>query len=69
MKFTRMGQWHELSEDGAYTVAAARVDDHFRFQAWKLVPEKGKMAALLGTFDDVEEARQRCRDHKQGVAA
>lgn len=69
MTFTRMGQWHEISDCGAYTVAASRVCDTFKFQAWKLVPEKGKAAALLGTFDDAEGARKCCREHREGVAA
>ncbi len=69
MTFTRMGQWHELSDCGAYTVAASRVSDAFKFQAWKLAAEKGKTASLLGTFDDAVSARQCCRDHREGAVA
>lgn len=69
MNFTRMGQWHEISDDGAYTVAASRVGDRFKFQAWKLAAEKGRAASLLGTFDEASAARACCQEHRGGVAA
>jgi hypothetical protein len=69
VRFDRVGQWHEISECGAYTVAASRVGDRFKFQAWKLAAEKGKSATLLATRDDAEAARQACRDHKDGRLA
>lgn len=65
MNFTRMGQWYEISECGEYTVAASRVNDRFKFQAWKLAADSGKTATLLGTKDDAEEAREICRQHKK----
>jgi len=67
--FTRIGEWYEISDDGAYTVAAARVQDRFKFQCWKLAAEKGKTATLLGTFDEADAARQCCREHRDGVRA
>jgi hypothetical protein len=69
MNFTRVSDWHEISDCGAYTVSAARVQDRFKFQAWKLAAEKGKTATLLGTFDEVALARQRCQEHREGIAA
>lgn len=67
MNFTRMGQWYELSDCGGYTVAASRVQDRFKFQAYKLAPGKGQTAELLGTFDDAEGARGRCRAHRERI--
>lgn len=69
MRFNRVGAWHEISECGAYTVAAVRVNDRYKFEAWKLVPEKGKTALSLGVFDDAEAARNACREHKAGKVA
>lgn len=60
MKFTRMGQWHEISQCGKYVVSGAHVVDRFKFQGWLLAPEKGKTAQLLGTFDTADEARTCC---------
>jgi len=69
VNFKRMGEWYEISDCGAYTVAASRVQDRFKFQAWKLAAEKGKTATLLATRDDAEAARQACRDDKEGRVA
>lgn len=68
MTFTRMTEWHEISDCGGYTVCAARVMDKYKFQAWKLAPVKGQTAALLGTFSDAPEARKCCEQHA-GVPA
>lgn len=64
MKFNRMGEWFELSDCGAYTVAASRVMDEFKFQSFKLAPRKGVTAELLGTFSTADEARNCCRLHR-----
>lgn len=68
MTFTRIGEWYEISDCGGYTVSAARVQDRFKFQAWKLAPVKGQTAALLGTFSGAPEARKCCEEHA-GVTA
>lgn len=65
MKFTRAGQWHEISDCGVYTVAATRTGDKFKFQGWML----GKPSKFLGTFDAPEPARECCRKHRDGVVA
>lgn len=59
MKFTRTSNWAEMSECGRYTVAAARVDGGFVFQAWR----KGVIAELLHTDKDSEKCRRACREH------
>ena len=64
MKFTRMGQWYEISDCGVYVVSAAHVVDRFKFQGFMLAPVKGKTAELLGTFDDAVSARDCCRQHR-----
>lgn len=69
MKFTRMGQWHEISECGKYVVSAAHVVDRFKFQGWLLAPQKGKTADLLGTFDSADEARTCCEDYEREMTA
>lgn len=69
MTFTRIGDWYEISDCGTYTVSAARVQDRFKFQCWRLAPRKGQTAELLGTFDDAASARQCCEDAAAKVAA
>ncbi len=68
MKFTRMGEWYELSDCGCYTVCAARVGERFKFQAWLLSPTKGQPGELLDTFDDAQAARDYCKDHRELVS-
>lgn len=69
MTFTRMSQWHEISDCGKYVVSAAHVVDRFKFQGWLLAPEKGKSAQLLGTFDSAGEARTCCEDYQRDMDA
>lgn len=69
MNFTRMSDWHEISDCGAYVVSAASVKGRFKFQAWKLAAQSGKTASLLGTFDDAEPARELCRQHTKPAEA
>ena len=70
MNFSRLSDWHEISDDGAYTVCAALVGDRFKFQAWKLAAEQGRAATLLGTTDQADAAREICRQHREsGVTA
>lgn len=64
MKFSRMSDWHELSDNGCYTVSGARVKDGFKFQAWLLAPQNGKTSELLGTFDTADDARKCCEQHE-----
>jgi len=69
MKFQRIGSWAEVSDDGAYTVSAHRVNGQFGFQAWRRPKSKG-MAELLGTFPEASEARAACeRDANPHEAA
>lgn len=63
MNFTRMTQWHEMSECGRYVVSAAHVMDRFKFQGYKLAARIGETAQLLGTFDSAQEARECCEKH------
>ena len=66
LRWKRAGQWVELSDDGNYTVACARVNGVYRFEAWHLT---GGKAEPLGVFDNAEDARNTCRGHKGRVAA
>lgn len=69
MNFNRISDWHEMSDDGAYTVAATRTRDKFKFQGWILAPSAGVTSQLLGTFDDAESARECCRKHREQARA
>ena len=69
MNFTRMGDWYELSDCGCYTVACTRGGDEFKFHGWLLAPSPGKVSQLLGTFDKAEDARECCRQHREGAKA
>lgn len=66
MNFTRAGQWVELSDDGNYTVACVRVNDAYRFEAWHITGKPGTAAEALGVFNNAEDARNACREHKAG---
>ena len=61
VNFTRqtISGWHETSDCGQYTVAAARVDAKFIYQA----NHKGE---LLLTSRDAQACRDACRDHALG---
>lgn len=70
MKFNRISAWAEVSEDGRYTVSAHKVAGKYGFQAWRKPPAGSKdIAALLGTKDDAEAARELCRADAQARAA
>jgi len=55
MKFTRVGDWAEISECKRFTVALIQVNGRFTFEAWQCQPRQ-----KLGTFTTIEEARQKC---------
>lgn len=65
--WNRVSQWAQVSDCGQYSVACVRVNDAYRFEAWKQTP--GKAPESLGIFDDAEAARQVCREHKAGKEA
>lgn len=58
MKFERVTDWCELSDCGAYTVAAAKVDDRFAFSAFR-----GK--EMLGVYKTAAAARAVCKQHRE----
>ena len=39
MIFKRIGQWAQVSDCGHYSVACARVNSAYRFEAWHLMGE------------------------------
>lgn len=59
MRFTRMGDWYELSDCGRYTVAAGKSDGVFTYCAHLV----GKPTETLDCFATAAEARKCCRDH------
>lgn len=61
MNFSRVTPWAQVSDCGHYSVACARVNGAYRFEAWHL---PGK-AELLGSFDNAEDARKACTEHKK----
>lgn len=67
MTFTRVSQWHEASDCGRYTVAIAKCGSTFKFSACRL--RERQPGELLGTFDDIESARQRCVEHSERTEA
>lgn len=69
MRFSRISDWHELSEDGAYMVRAVREGARFRFESRLLVPAPGENTQLLGTFESAEAAKRCCRTHREEAAA
>lgn len=60
MKFSRVGQWRELSDCGCYMIVVDRVGRTFKYQAWLLDTPR----VSLGTFEDAERARLRCKEHR-----
>jgi len=65
VKFNRLTDWHEMSEDRAYTVACVRVDGRFRFEAWNVTR---RPAVSLGVFDTAQEARGCCERQCEHVS-
>jgi hypothetical protein len=61
VKFNRVSDWAEVSEDGRFSVAMIRTKGRYTFEAWRC-GTKQKQAENLGSFPDIEQARQRCRE-------
>ncbi|HAA99588.1 MAG TPA: hypothetical protein DCL39_16000 [Alteromonas macleodii] len=53
MKFIRKGKYYEVTEPSGYTVSASRLNNEWRFSAWRLSDRKN-----LGVYKSVELARE-----------
>jgi hypothetical protein len=61
VKFNRISDWAELSEDQRFSVAIVSQKGRYAFEAWRC-GTKQKPGQRLGSFSDIEQARQRCRE-------
>ena len=71
MKFRRFDNYAEISEDGRYTVSAAKVQGLWTFQGWRRGLFDGDPATLLtpNRLTIAEDARIACRRDARAAAS